>query len=53
MKPKKLSTKMVVRKETIVNLEVRQLDEVKGGTLAETYFCTSCDPIHMCDPCER
>ena len=53
MKPKKLSKKLIVQKETIANLEERQLDVVKGGTGLNTLGCdTTRDPYVMCFQCD-
>ncbi len=47
MKPKKLSKKLVLKKETVANLEMPQMKKVKGGCV-QTYPSCSVTPW----PCE-
>lgn len=45
MKTKKVAKKLVINKETIVNLEKREMGNVQGGT---EYTQSPCDTIITC-----
>jgi natural product precursor len=47
MKPKKLSKKLLLSRETIANLDVQKMNQVKGGAYTDT-VCT--EPITCSDP---
>lgn len=53
MKPKKFNEKLVLRKETVVNLDGNEMEEVQGGSTescmcAFTYQPSYCTQVGQC-----
>ena len=42
MKPKRIGKKLILKKQTVTNLEDRQQDAIRGGAIVASIFNTRC-----------